>query len=79
MTAFSYRTVTCHVCHGSGFVTGTFGGGEYRCDDCCGLGWVCGECSGCDDESPLNSEGMCAECAAVVETVGDPMLRKDAA
>lgn len=71
MTAFSYHTTHCPSCNGIGRVTGTFGGGEYRCDECDGLGWVCRECSGCGEESPLNMAGLCEECALVeVEHLG---------
>ena len=73
---FAYRTQECPECEGSRVEYGMFGGGPYPCDYCGGLGWIGCDCADCDEEKPLNGDGLCAECMGLTEVHGDPMRRR---
>jgi hypothetical protein len=67
---FAFRTERCPECGGSGMRSN---GGDYyswreiECFDCGGEGEWTASCAECCGDKPLNGDGLCAECAGLVE------------
>jgi hypothetical protein len=70
VTEYRYRTETCETCggageqrfdhidgHGTGYSTGG------KCFDCSGESHWEAACADCDEVKPLNTDGVCRECA----------------